>query len=336
MRSACAAVAMKECIDPEAILSTVRVMERENRRTLWGIAPNGPLHLAYDRLIAEQRELLDAGHEHVVLLADRNASKMHHLNAREVSDRASYYEYYFKHCCGLRAQFVRGSDFQSRPDYFEELLNLSSMIPTSRIKDASPRVAQMNGARKFVSDLGVLMQLTDVRHLNPGLILADDGQRKIYDLLEGIDEDLDRDRPRVRYVPLGHDIKGRPLNESRSSTRISIHETCESLSRKVQEMFAPPAHQPLPEGRVNALLEYFQWSVFPWVENSVLVKSVNGSALSFAEYESFADAYEAGLLHPNECKQTLNEVLWERLREVQRSLGSALTAWVNVEQCIGL
>ena len=95
-------------------------------------------------------------------------------------------------------------------------------------------------------------------------------------------------------------------------------------------MYAPPAGQPLMPGTVNALLEHFQWSVFPWTADPVPVRTRGGGGYSFfSSHEDLADAYEAGVIHPSDGKAALLLMLWSRLQGVQQQMPPALTSWIT-------
>lgn len=325
--------------------------------SIWGVAPVAPLHLGYDSLILRQRALVEAGCRHIVLLADHHAMMSHGLSFTDVNNRALYYEYYLRTCSGLKAQYIRGSSFQMRIDYIEQLFSLTSNVQLSLIKDTIPRAIKQSGtdnAPCVATYLYALMQCLDAWYLGANLVLAEHGQKKIYDLQDELrpcllggagaintlskikHRDHQQDRTCFMYIPVAHDIMGHRLSESSASTRISIHESRASLEAKIKRMFAPPAGQAASADRANALLEYFQNSVFPWRTEPVEIIGEDKRTHAFSNYGELETAYQSGLLHPSECKQALVNALWHRLKTIQDAWAVALTRWVDPVRATGL
>lgn len=334
------------------VASLKGVITTNKASSLWGIAPTAPIHLGYDSLIVAQNEMLRLGLQHTVLLADYHAMLTHGCSLAEISQRATYYENYLQHCCGLSATFVRGSSFQSRPHYVESLYSAMSALPISRVKESLSKVLKGEGADKTMVSTYFygMMQCLDCCYLSADVVFAEQGQAKIYQLLDAIPgksisgnkhfsrahkNDADHKPSVFIYVPTGCDIKGQPLNQSRAQDRISIHETKESLEKKIARMFAAPAGQALPPNRANAILEFFKNSVFPWQSHPVEVSDVNKSKRAYSSFDNFQSDYQAGVLHPNDCKAALLAALWERLRTIQAAMGSCICDWVDTAKARG-
>jgi len=316
--------------------------------SLWGIAPVAPLHLGYDALLNAQRQLIKQGLNHTILLADNHAMLTHGYSWEEVNNRAIYYEIYLKQCCGLDCQILRGSSFQTRADYIELLYSTLQSLPVSKVKNSLSQVSKKMGLNslKVSGYVYGIMQVLDGYYLNKKVIFAEESQAKIYNLAKEIDparinqlnsmqnscdgKDGYFNTQEFIYIPSGHDIKGKPLNQSKSATRISLHESEESLEWKISEMFAPPANQKIPEDRTNALLEYFEHSVFPWVQNPIAIKGVDGKLNEFMNYEEFESEYSSGRLHPSDCKDVLYTALRERLMKLRPIFGEGVCHWIDL------
>ncbi len=330
-----------------------RIVETGTATSLWGVAPTAPLHLGYDSLILAQRELIQLGLSHIVLLADYHAVLTHGYSGLQASSRATYYESYLRHCCGIDATFLRGSRFQTTPQYVEMLYSAMSALPVSAVKNSLSKISKGSGvnAAMVSSYIYGLMQCLDCYFVNANVIFAERGQAKIYRLLDAFPPTalssatfsaLKRISATLAiptvfvYASTGTDIKGMPLNISRAETRISIHERKDSLSAKIDQMFAAPGGTPLPSGRVNAILEFFRCSVFPWRKSPVTVRNVSGAERDYASYADFRADYDTGALDPRDCKAALKELLWDRLSNVQRTMGSCICDWVDLDKATGI
>ncbi len=328
------------------------VINSREARSLWGIVPTAPIHLGYDSLIVAQKRLLSLGLQHTVLLADYHAMLTHGYSFVEISQRATYYENYLRHCCGLYATFVRGSSFQTTTHYVEALYSAMSALSVTKVKESLSKVSKGAGADTTMVSayLYGLMQCLDPSYLSADVVFAEQGQAKIYQLLNAFPgkiiagreyfsqatKEVSVPKPLVFiYAPIGYDIKGQPLNQSRTLTRVSIHETQESLGKKIDDMFAAPAGQVLPTNRANAILEFFKNSVFPWRSDPVEVADVSKRRRTYACFDDFQRDYEAGMLHPNDCKASLLAALWERLKIIQTAMGSCICDWVDISKARG-
>jgi len=320
--------------------------------TFWGVGANVPIHLGLDELIVRQRALTRLGARHLVLLADYHSLVTHQLTLQEAGHRADYYERYLRDCCGLDATYVRASEFVTHSDYAEALYALLNRVRESEMKRHMPkglRKVVTGGGSMVAASVYMVMQWLDARFLGADLIFADIGQRKIYELLDTVDLDsalaaagvrrwrspVDPDKvPAALYAPLGTDIRSMPLHESTAATRISIHETPDSLQQKVGRMYAPPPGQ-AQAGRRNVLLSTFRASVFPWIDQPVRVNRRGRPPLAFTHHTALAQAYGSGAVHPADCKEALTELLWQRLTSIQRAWPQP-PEWLELTRAIGL
>ncbi|PZG18031.1 hypothetical protein C1J01_16310 [Nonomuraea aridisoli] len=271
--------------------------------TLWGISPLAPLHLGLDKLIVHQQWLIAAGAEHTIVLADVHATlcagPMPHLNEQ----RTRCYEHYLLQECGLNATLVRGSAFQHSPTYQQQLGRLlaSADVPPGRATRADARAT------------AAAMQILDPVFLGVDAVLVEAGDYRA------------GDTPISIITPTLYDTHGRPLRESTPRTRITVHDDHATLTRKIKHMYAPPPeHTSAEDGRVNALLEHFRWSVFPWTAEAVPIHLAAGGYAFFHSYEDLRQAYNAGRITPGDAKTALLIMLSARLQMIQVNLRLAL------------
>lgn len=316
----------------------------------WGIAPVAPLHLGYDPLLLGLREVVEArGAQLTVLLADLSASLSHRLHPDEASARARTMGLYLEAVVGLRARYLLGSAFKLQPDYTRARFLAEQRVSPARIKQHLPGRARrdLSKGRGSLATLALpLMQCLDPAWLGAELVLGDSGQEKFYALcdrperaISPVPDPTEGTPPRLvrtRTLPLGTDILGKPLGESRAATRISVHESEASLADKVRRMYAPPPGQPLAEGRVNALLATFRDSVFPWQAEPVRVRGQGGGEVLLDSAPELEEALARGLVHIVDAKEALARSLWRRLQATQAALGTAATAWVDLDAARGL
>lgn len=299
----------------------------------WGIAPVAPIHFGLDSILATLRELDHRGWQLTVLTADLHLTLSHGLVLNEAAKRADYYRAYLQKCCNLRARFLRGSDLQRREDYLLALLDACKAVSVSKAKGTLPsRKSPDRVSPTIASMLYPVMQCVDALAVGSRAIVADQGQKKIYALLGtvvGSQHDPAQRRQKMLMVPTGVDILGRALNGSTRDTRIEIHETEESLARKIRAMYAPPADQSVVPHRTNALLWYFRYSVFPWIQGPLRMGSGSPTRFVFHDADSFERAYARSMIHPLDAKEVLQAALWNRIGKARERIAPELCSWIR-------
>jgi len=311
--------------------------------TLWGVGPVAPLHLGYDSLIVLQKKILEKNpHRHFLIMADIHAILSHKFSWQDIRERCYYYEYYFRETCNLKnCDYVLGSYFQTRADYIEELYSVMGQISLNNVKDSLPTSTKKNETIPASIAIYPLMQCLDIFHLKANLVIAEKGQEKIYELCRkfgdykiyriGMETKLKATKGKLifLYIPTSHDIQGNPLIQSTTNTRISIHDNESTLISKINNMYAPPYDQKIIEGRANAVLEFFKYSVFPWFKESVSIENINNGIIKYDKFRDLEDNYNKGLHTPQELKRVLQLYLWKRLSSIQDSLANGIDSWID-------
>lgn len=328
--------------DLDNLDDTLSISNWEEINTLWGVGPAAPLHLGYDSLIVLQKKLLEKNpKKHSLIMADIHSILSHKFSWQDIRQRCYYYEHYFRKTCNLKSSdFVLGSYFQTRADYVEELYSVMGQISLTSVRETLPTTKKNIMIPASIS-IYPLMQCLDIFHLNSNLVIAERGQEKIYDLCNKFDTlKISRigketklkatdDKLIFLYIPTSHDIDGKPLIESTSKSRISIHDSKETLFNKIKKMYTPPFDQDLLDGRVNAALEFFKYSVFPWFDEPIAIKDFDDNEIVYNEYKDLEINYKNGKHTPQALKEVLNDYLWKRLSVIQNDLSNGIDSWID-------
>ncbi len=312
-------------------------------KSLWGVSPVGPLHLGYDSLIVLQRKILEKNpKKHFIVIADIHSALSHGLSWLDLRQRCYYYEYYLREISFLKhSNYILGSYFQTRPSYVESLYSLLGKVSLRSVMDTLPAYVKKNNIVPASVSIYSLMQCLDVFYLETNFIVADRGQEKIYDLIYefydcnvlrfGTETNLKEPEKKITflYIPIASDIKGRSLKESSSETRTSIHDSKDTLEKKIDHMYAPPYNQMICKEKINACLEFFKYSVFPWIDEKIKIVNQNGVEFLFENYRELEKCFYEGFLFPNDLKKSLKDYLWKRLQFIQNSLQQGIDFWVD-------
>jgi tyrosyl-tRNA synthetase len=255
------------------------------------------------------------------------------LSAADTASRAQYYESYLRFGVGLDAEFVLGSKLQKSDEYIMLLYTTLNEVSVGSLREVTPQTLKSKTQKQTLSIVYLLLQCLDAVVLDADLVFGVESQRKIYSLLQTLDGAVRTsgfDVPvEELYVNVPHDIKGNQLTESTSATRISIHDSIETIRDKVQRMYAPPSLQDDADTRPNALLEMYQWSIFPWTDDPItFTRAQLLSPIEVDSFEMLSSLYYSGDIHPNDCKSLLPELLFARFEVIRKSMGSGVSQWV--------
>jgi len=155
-------------VDDIATLEDI-LLRKESLRSLWGVAPTGPVHIGYLPNIAKQLDLAQVGFEHTLIIADLHAYLDRKKADWEMLEAKSTYYRFCLQALGLDSRqttFVYGHDLHIRPDYVEGLLRLSVEANLMDIWKATIGTTQMIGFPRLSEMFYTLMQVFDVQFLD--------------------------------------------------------------------------------------------------------------------------------------------------------------------------
>ena len=298
------------------------LLQQKTYRSLWGISPK-ILHLGYDRLIAKQLDLMNVGFKHIIIIADQNIL-LEKEDDPNLEDKIKYVISYFKFCCNLKkAKFITLKELQKKNRFWELFYLLSRNL---KLKD----MMKLNILRKKDS-LGAYicasLQMMDYLLVNAEVVYGGIDQRGVYVLSREFFGKRGFRKPIILLSNLSHDIIGQKLVDSSLHTRITIHDTKNTLLYKVNKMFCPP-------GQVdnNPVIEHFRFSVFPFFKK-ITIELTNGEKEDILNANALIEFYRKGLISPYNLKKTLYEYLSIRLRKVQEFFQRKykLIEWIDTD-----
>jgi len=168
--------------------------DKPNFNFYYGTAPTGPFHFAYLIPFNKLIQLADLGGKGTILLADYHAHLDDQKTSFELMElRSKYYEECIRGVMGKHAkkfEYIRGSTYQHKKDYVEDLYKIAAKVTTTRAKRAASEVVRMRGDAKVSELLYPLLQILDVKYLEADITVGGIDQRNIYmlgrELLESV------------------------------------------------------------------------------------------------------------------------------------------------------
>ncbi len=291
------------------------IIQKKSFNFYYGTAPTGPFHFAYLIPFNKLIQLSDIGGKGTILLADYHA----HLDAQKTSFelmelRSKYYEECIKGLLGddgKKFKFVRGSEYQHKRDYVEDLYKIASKVTTTRAKRAASEVVRMKGDAKVGELLYPLLQILDVKYLSAEIIVGGIDQRNIYMLGRELLEDVGYQKGAYIFMPLLPSIRGGggKMSASDPLSHIRVTDSPKSIRETIKKAYCPAG-----DLQDNAITSTVRYILFPRKEKILIPRKEKfGGDVEFDDIDEFEKAYTSNELHPLDVKQAVTEGLIEIL-----------------------
>ncbi len=308
--------------------NTVEVVVEEELRALLaskkkpvaycGYEPSGAVHLGHLVTINKLADLQKSGFEVKVLLADWHAFLNKKGDWDFIRKTAKLWKEAFLQLGLKKAEFVLGSSFQMKSNYFEDVLTLSSNATVARGTRSMQEVARNLDNAMISQMVYPLMQVADIKHLKVDVAQAGIEQRKIHMLGRELLECIQYKKPILVHTPLISSLTGKgKMSSSDPLSFISVVDSPEAIKQKMSKTFCPAGIV-----EANPVLEIAKLIVFPRFE-SIEVKRPEkfGGNKVFESYQALESDFVSNQLHPMDLKNTIAEYLIEYFSGAKKVLG---------------
>ncbi len=278
-----------------------------------GYECSGEIHLGHLVTIMKLLDLQNAGVKIKILLADWHTWLNKKGDWDFIKNQVKQWEKGFK-AVGLKAEIIKGSSFQTRQDYVEDILKLALKITVNRGVRAMQQVARDPENAKISQIIYPLMQVVDVKELGVNFVVSGLEQRKVYML--GVDEGKEIGLQDAVYlsVPLIPSLKGKgKMSSSDKDSFISIRDSKEDIKKKIDKAYCK-----VGDVMNNPILSILELILFPkFGKISIKRDEKFGGSLELNEYDELEKKFEAGEIHAMDLKNSVSEYL-EMLIEPMR------------------
>jgi tyrosyl-tRNA synthetase len=277
-----------------------------------GFEPSGMMQIGQGFVIAAKlRDLVDAGFDVTVLLADWHAYINDKLGGdlERIRTCARYFEDCFR-ALGVpgSVRYVTATELVATPDYWMNVVRVSKAASVARIK----RALTIMGRKEEEADLDAskliypAMQVTDIHQLDLDLALGGLDQRHAHMLSRDVAPKMKWKQVVALHTPLVGGLQGggrmdpvdAKMSKSAPDRAILLPETAGDVERKIGKAFCPPK-----EVEGNPILEIARHILFPWSGALAVEREAkHGGDLAFHTYEDLARSYASGGLHPQDLK----------------------------------
>jgi len=281
-----------------------------------GYETSGEIHLGHLVTILKLLDLQKAGIKVKILLADWHTWLNKKGDWGFVNDQLKQWEKGFK-AVGLDAEIVKGTSFQKKPDYFEDILKLALNITVNRGVRAMQQVARDIDNAKVSQIIYPLMQIEDVKKLGVNFVVGGSDQRKIY--MMGLDQGKDIGLQDAVYLftPLIPGLKGpgTKMSSSVENSFISIRDSEEIIKKKMNKAYCV-----VGDVENNPVLAIAKLVIFPKFEKIEVKRPAKfGGNASYKNYNDLEKDFEGEKLHAADLKNTVASYLEELIVPIRKS-----------------
>jgi len=281
-----------------------------------GYECSGEIHLGHLVTILKLLDLQKAGIKVKILLADYHTSLNQKGDWDFVNKQLKFWEKGFK-SVGLKAEIVKGTSFQRKLEYFDDILKMALDVTINRGVRAMQQVARDIENAKISQVIYPLMQIEDVKALKVNFVVSGTDQRKIYMLGKDVGHKIGLQDAVYLYTPIIPSLKGAEgkMSSSVKESFISIRDKKEEIKKKIRGAYCK-----VGDINNNPILAITRLVVFPKFEKVTIKRDKKfGEDLIFEDYEDLEKAFESGKLHALDLKDSVADYLEEIIAPIRKS-----------------
>ncbi|MBI4450368.1 tyrosine--tRNA ligase [Candidatus Woesearchaeota archaeon] len=278
----------------------------------WGTMPTGSISIAYFFPMLKIADFLKAGLRVKILLADLHAA-LAGVPWDILEKRYTYYE----HAITLilktikvpltKLEFVKGSDFQLKGEYFHDLLKLETHTTVNEAKHSAAEVVKLGDNPKMAGLIYPSMQALDEEYLKVDAQFGGMDQRKIFVYAREYLPKIGY-RPRIELLnPIIRGLVGEKMSSSIESSKIDLLDDEETVLRKITKAECVAGD---PNNGIMALLRYLIFVLKDGKSPFVVERPAKfGGNKEYARYEEVEQDFIAKALHPQDLKTAVAKEL---------------------------
>ncbi|MEM3074331.1 MAG: tyrosine--tRNA ligase [Candidatus Pacearchaeota archaeon] len=280
--------------------------KKKNPIVYLGTAITGRPHIGYYVWVLKLGDFLRAGFKVKLLLADLHGA----LDNTPWDYLEMRYEYYKKiipmmfESIGVKTknlEFIKGSEFQLKPEYSYDLLKMSSLVSINEVKKAASEVVKLGDNPKLSGLIYPVMQALDEQYLGVDVQYGGVDQRKIFMFAR---ENL----PKIGYdsrieimTPLIPGLIGKKMSASDDKSKIDLLDSENEVLEKLKRAEMVEGN---PDNGVLAFLKYVIFVIKSNANKEFIIKRDKkfGGNIKYKDYIDLERDYKLKKLHPLDLK----------------------------------
>ncbi|KAF7548781.1 hypothetical protein G7Z17_g6823 [Cylindrodendrum hubeiense] len=326
---------LAEILNPEIIEKILT--DGGNPKIYWGTATTGRPHCGYFVPAIKIAQLLAAGCDVTVLLADIHGF-LDNLKApiELVQHRAEFYRLTITailQAVGVstdKLKFVLGSSYQKSAEYVMDVYKLCSLVSEHDAKKAGAEVVKQTSNAPLSGLLYPILQVLDEQYLDVDAQFGGLDQRKLFTAAKDW-------LPKIGYAQRAHllnpmvpGLQGGKMSASDQDSKIDLLETPENVTKKIRKATAAP--KVVEENGILAFVEFVLLPSSALRGNRGFQVDRERDGLEPLVYTSIAqmhDDYRNDVLSPQILKPAVAKALNELMAPIQEAY-QASAEWQEI------
>ncbi len=272
----------------------------------WGTMPTGSISIAYFFPMMKIADFLRAGLKVKILNADLHAA-LDGVGWEILEKRTAYYQaaiLLLLKTIGVdvsKLEFVKGSSFQLKPEYFHDMLKLSTMTTIAEAKHAAAEVVKTGDNPKLSGVIYPLMQALDEEYLKVDCQFGGMDQRKIMVYAREYLPKLGYGKRFELINPMIRGLVGVKMSSSVENSKIDLLNDEEIVKNKINKAECAEGD---PNNGIMALLQYliFVLKSQKGEKFSIERPAKFGGNVSYNNYAEVEKDFIEKKLHPMDLK----------------------------------
>jgi len=314
----------QEIVDNDKIKE---ILKNNDLKVYIGSETSGRPHIGYFAWMMKVADLLNAGCEVQILLADLHA----HLNDMKspfelLAHRVEFYSAVFKAALQSvgadvsKLKFVKGSDFQLEREYCLDVFRMASIASLHDCGKATSEVVRQSDNPRLGGNIYPILQALDEQYLNVDMQLGGVDQRKILMFAREYLPKLGY-KPRIEMMtPMIPGLtEGGKMSSSDVNSKIDFLDDEKTIKQKMNKAFCP-------EGQVegNGVLAFTKAVIMQIKQDKgeeLLIERPEkfGGNLIFKTYGELEKTFSEKQLHPMDLKNAIVRELNILLEPIRKS-----------------
>ena len=332
---------LQETLIDEQVMK--KIMAVRPLKIYWGTAPTGPPSIAYFIPMMKIRDLVNAGCEVVILIADLHAV-LDNLKStfKQVEHRVQYYIKVIQEMLlslGVdvsKVKFIKGSDFQLTKEYTLDMYKAHTLITFAEAKHAGASVVKQDEHPKMCSLMYPTLQALDIHYLNGGCDIFFGGidQRKIAMHEKEIMPKLGFKKKMYLFNRMisglrqnkkegentDANIAETKMSSSNKDSKIDLMDTKNILKAKINKCYCLPG-----DIEDNCLMEMLEGLIFPILQIKGLKFVINrpekfGGIVNYDNVEQVKNDFKEQQLHPGDFKNGMIDTIDSILDPIRKAM----------------
>jgi len=288
------------------------LLKKEEKKAYIGFEPSGLVHLGWLMCGDKVKDLVNAGFEVKILLADWHAWINDKFNGdmNAIKICGEYIKDAFSAMGVSNVDYIYASDIIGDEVYWQIVLKIAKQTSLARVR----RAMDIMGRKAEEADKDIskffypLMQVADIFYLNVDVALGGMDQRHAHMLARDVADKLNMKKPIALHTPIISSLQTRErmdakMSKSKPESAIFIHDDFDVIKKKLKKAYCPEG---VAEG--NPVMEIAHHIIFQHF-NEIEVERKYEGKIVYSSYDKMEESFLKKELHPLDLKMAVAEYL---------------------------